>query len=360
MASVRFEKVTLVYPGSDIPAVDRLDLDIADGEFVVLVGPSGCGKSTSLRMLAGLEEADEGRIYVGDRDVTMLRAKDRDIAMVFQNYALYPHMTVAENMGFALKMSKTPRAKRDERVAEAAKLLDIMELLGRRPKALSGGQRQRVAMGRAIVRQPHVFCMDEPLSNLDAKLRVSTRTQIVSLQARLGITTVYVTHDQVEAMTMGDRVAVMNAGILQQVDTPMALYKRPANAFVAGFMGSPAMNLLSAELHADGVHLGDAVVPISPQTRSRVAGEITVGLRSEDWVVLGEGEKGLPMDITLTEELGSDAYMYGTVVDKGEPKEVVVKLERDMRFNKGDVVQLSADPATMHIFDTARGDRISA
>jgi multiple sugar transport system ATP-binding protein len=205
-----------------------------------------------------------------------------------------------------------------------------------------------------------VFCMDEPLSNLDAKLRVSTRTQIVSLQARLGITTVYVTHDQVEAMTMGDRVAVMNAGILQQVDTPMALYKRPANAFVAGFMGSPAMNLLSAELHADGVHLGEAVVPISPQTRSRVAGEITVGLRSEDWVVLPEGEKGLPMDINLTEELGSDAYMYGTVLDKGEPKEVVVKLERDMRFNKGDVVQLSADPARIHIFDTARGDRISA
>jgi multiple sugar transport system ATP-binding protein len=360
MASVRFEKVTLVYPGSDVPAVDRLDLDIADGEFVVLVGPSGCGKSTSLRMLAGLEEADEGHIYVGDRDVTMLRAKDRDIAMVFQNYALYPHMTVAENMGFALKMSKTPRAKRDERVSEAAKLLDIMELLGRRPKALSGGQRQRVAMGRAIVRQPQVFCMDEPLSNLDAKLRVSTRTQIVSLQARLGITTVYVTHDQVEAMTMGDRVAVMNAGILQQVDTPMALYKRPANIFVAGFMGSPAMNLLSAELHADGVHLGDAVVPIPPQTRSRVNGEITVGMRPEDWVVLGEGEQGLPMDVTLTEELGSDAYMYGTVVDKGEPKEVVVKLERDMRFDKGDVVQLSGDPATMHIFDTTRGDRISS
>jgi multiple sugar transport system ATP-binding protein len=360
MASVRFEKVTLVYPGADVPAVDRLDLDIEDGEFMVLVGPSGCGKSTSLRMLAGLEEADEGHIYVGDRDVTLLRAKDRDIAMVFQNYALYPHMTVAENMGFALKMSKTPRAQRDERVSEAAKLLDIMELLARRPKALSGGQRQRVAMGRAIVRQPQVFCMDEPLSNLDAKLRVSTRTQIVSLQARLGITTVYVTHDQVEAMTMGDRVAVMNAGILQQVDTPMTLYKRPANVFVAGFMGSPAMNLLSAELHADGVHLGDAVVPIPPQTRSRVSGEITVGLRPEDWVVLGEGQRGLPMDVAITEELGSDAYMYGTVVDKGEPKEVVVKLERNIRFDKGDVVQLSADPTTMHIFDTARGDRLSA
>jgi multiple sugar transport system ATP-binding protein len=360
MASVRFEKVTLVYPGADVPAVDRLELDIEDGEFMVLVGPSGCGKSTSLRMLAGLEEVDEGRIFVGDRDVTQVRAKDRDIAMVFQNYALYPHMTVAENMGFALKMARTPRAQREERVSGAAKLLDIMELLARRPKALSGGQRQRVAMGRAIVRQPQVFCMDEPLSNLDAKLRVSTRTQIVSLQARLGITTVYVTHDQVEAMTMGDRVAVMNAGILQQVDTPMALYKRPANVFVAGFMGSPAMNLLSAELHADGVHLGDAVVPIPPQTRSRVGGEITVGLRPEDWVVLGEGQRGLPMDVAITEELGSDAYMYGTVVDKGEPKEVVVKLERNVRFDKGAVVQLSADPTTMHIFDTARGDRLSA
>jgi multiple sugar transport system ATP-binding protein len=360
MASVRFEKATLVYPGAEVPAVDRLDLEIEDGEFMVLVGPSGCGKSTSLRMLAGLEEVDEGRIFVGDRDVTQVRAKDRDIAMVFQNYALYPHMTVAENMGFALKMAKTPRAQREERVSGAAKLLDIMELLARRPKALSGGQRQRVAMGRAIVRQPQVFCMDEPLSNLDAKLRVSTRTQIVSLQARLGITTVYVTHDQVEAMTMGDRVAVMNAGILQQVDTPMALYKRPANVFVAGFMGSPAMNLLSAEMHADGVHLGDAVVPIPPQTRSRVGGEITVGLRPEDWVVLGEGQRGLPMDVAITEELGSDAYMYGTVVDKGEPKEVVVKLERNVRFDKGAVVQLSADPTTMHIFDTARGDRLSA
>jgi multiple sugar transport system ATP-binding protein len=359
MASVRFDKVTLVYPGSEVPAVDRLDLDIADGEFVVLVGPSGCGKSTSLRMLAGLEEADEGSIYVGDRDVTGVRAKDRDIAMVFQNYALYPHMTVSENMGFALKMSKTPRAHRDERVSEAAKLLDIMELLARRPKALSGGQRQRVAMGRAIVRQPQVFCMDEPLSNLDAKLRVSTRTQIVSLQSRLDITTVYVTHDQVEAMTMGDRVAVMNNGILQQVDTPMALYKRPANIFVAGFMGSPAMNLLSAEIHAEGVQLGDAIVPITPETRSRVTGDVTVGLRPEDWVVLGQGQKGLPMEVVLTEELGSDAYMYGNVTNEGRPQEIVVKLDRNMRFDKGDTIQLTADPAAMHVFDTAGGARLT-
>jgi multiple sugar transport system ATP-binding protein len=359
MASVRFEKVTFFYPNATVPAVDQLDLDIADGEFVVLVGPSGCGKSTSLRMLAGLEEADEGNIFIGDRDVTGLRAKDRDIAMVFQNYALYPHMTVSENMGFSLKMDKTPKPQRRERIDEAAKLLDILELLGRKPKALSGGQRQRVAMGRAIVRQPQVFCMDEPLSNLDAKLRVSTRTQIVSLQSRLEITTVYVTHDQVEAMTMGDRVAVMNAGVLQQVDTPMTLYKRPANIFVAGFMGSPAMNLLEAELHSDGVHIGDAVVGITPGTRERVTGDITVGLRPEDWRVAGPGETGVETDVLLTEELGSDAYMYGTIMERGEPREVVVKLERNLRFEKGDKVRLTAEPDSMHVFDKAGGARLS-
>jgi multiple sugar transport system ATP-binding protein len=359
MASVRFDNVTFLYPGADVPAVDQLNLEIADGEFVVLVGPSGCGKSTSLRMLAGLEEADEGAIYVGDRDVTGVRAKDRDIAMVFQNYALYPHMTVAENMGFSLKMGKVPRAHRGERIDEAAKLLDIMELLGRKPKALSGGQRQRVAMGRAIVRQPQVFCMDEPLSNLDAKLRVSTRTQIVSLQARLAITTVYVTHDQVEAMTMGDRVAVMNQGVLQQVDTPMELYKRPANVFVAGFMGSPAMNLLEAELHDDGLHIGDAVVPITATTRSKVPGDVTVGLRPEDWRLTGPGEPGLAIDVILVEELGSDAFMYGSIMENGRPKEVIVKLERNMRFDKGETVHLTAVPDAMHVFDKAGGARLS-
>ena len=221
MATVSFKGATRVYPGSDSPAVDKLDLDIADGEFLVLVGPSGCGKSTSLRMLAGLEEVDEGSIYIGDRDVTNSPPKERDIAMVFQNYALYPHMTVADNMGFALKMRGVPKDERVKRVAEAAQLLGIEEYLDRKPKALSGGQRQRVAMGRAIVREPQVFLMDEPLSNLDAKLRVQTRTQIAELQQRLGVTTVYVTHDQVEAMTMGDRVAVLKDGRLQQVDTPL-------------------------------------------------------------------------------------------------------------------------------------------
>ena len=246
MASVTFDKATRVYPGADKPSVDKLDLHIEDGEFLVLVGPSGCGKSTSLRMLAGLEDVNEGRILIGDRDVTNLPPKDRDIAMVFQNYALYPHMTVADNMGFALKIAGEPKDKIRTRVEEAAKILDLTEYLDRKPKALSGGQRQRVAMGRAIVREPQVFLMDEPLSNLDAKLRVQTRTQIASLQRRLGVTTVYVTHDQVEAMTMGDRVAVLKDGLLQQVDTPRELYDRPDNVFVAGFIGSPAMNLLAA------------------------------------------------------------------------------------------------------------------
>ena len=245
MASVRFVGAGRRYPGTDRPAVDALDLEVDDGEFMVLVGPSGCGKSTSLRMLAGLEECTEGSIMIGDRDVTDDVPKDRDIAMVFQNYALYPHMTVAENMGFALKVARVRQGgARPAGCREAARLLDLEDYLDRKPKALSGGQRQRVAMGRAIVRQPAVFLMDEPLSNLDAKLRVSTRTQIAALQQRLGVTTVYVTHDQIEAMTMGDRVAVLKDGLLQQVDTPLALYDRPVNLFVAGFIGSPAMNLM--------------------------------------------------------------------------------------------------------------------
>src|SRR5690348_17607753 len=234
MASVLYDRASRLYPGSNRPAVDQLNLEINDGELLVLVGPSGCGKSTSLRMLAGLEEVTAGTIRIGDKDVTTLPPKDRDIAMVFQNYALYPHMSVAENMGFSLKMAKVGKEERLQRVREAAKLLDLEEYLERKPKALSGGQRQRVAMGRAIVRKPQVFCMDEPLSNLDAKLRVSTRTQIASLQRRLGITTVYVTHDQVEAMTMGDRVVVLKDGILQQCDTPRNMYDRPSNVFVAG------------------------------------------------------------------------------------------------------------------------------
>ena len=253
MAGVKYVDATRVYPGATVPSVNKLNLDIPDGEFCVLVGPSGSGKSTALRMLAGLEDVDLGAIYIGDRDVSNLPPKERDIAMVFQNYALYPHMSVAENMGFALKLKGVNKAERDAKVREAARLLDLEPYLDRKPKALSGGQRQRVAMGRAIVREPSVFLMDEPLSNLDAKLRVETRANIAALQARLGTTTLYVTHDQVEAMTMGHRVAILKeGGFLQQVDTPRNLYDKPINAFVAGFIGSPAMNLRPATLVPGG------------------------------------------------------------------------------------------------------------
>jgi multiple sugar transport system ATP-binding protein len=360
MASVRFEDAQRIYPGSEVPAVDQLNLTIEDGEFMVLVGPSGCGKSTSLRMLAGLEEVDEGQIYIGDRDVTNTPPKNRDIAMVFQNYALYPHMTVAENMAFSLKMAGFGKQERISRVREAAKLLGLDEYLERRPKALSGGQRQRVAMGRAIVRQPKVFCMDEPLSNLDAKLRVSTRTQIAALQQRLGITTVYVTHDQVEAMTMGDRVAVLKDGLLQQVDTPLNLYDRPANLFVASFIGSPAMNLLQATPDQGGARIGDYVVPIDRTAAARSSGEITVGVRPESWRLVPDGEGGLPVTVSVIEELGADAYMYGTSDVEGTPRDVIVRLEGRRAVEKGATVHVTTDPERVHVFDTATGARLSA
>ena len=262
MANVKFVSATRVYAKDAPPAVDALDLDIKDGEFMVLVGPSGSGKTTALRMLAGLEPLDGGRVEIGEKDVTFVPPKDRDIAMVFQNYALYPSKTVAENMGFALKMQGVPKEERARRVREAARLLDLDDtMLDRKPKALSGGQRQRVAMGRAIVREPRVFLMDEPLSNLDAKLRVQTRSQIAELQRRLGITTVYVTHDQVEAMTMGNRVAVLAGGHLQQCDTPRQLYDNPVNQFVAGFIGSPAMNLQTVPLTEGGARLAGTRYP---------------------------------------------------------------------------------------------------
>src|SRR5450432_1684795 len=267
MATVTFAGATRIYPKTKRKAVNQLDLEIRDGEFLVLVGPSGCGKTTSLRMLAGLEEVDEGAILIDDENVVNLAPQNRDIAMVFQNYALYPHMSVAENMGFALKIARLPKSEIDSRVSEAARILDLEEYLKRKPGQLSGGQRQRVAMGRAIVRQPRVFLMDEPLSNLDAQLRVSTRGQIAALQRRLGVTTVYVTHDQVEAMTMGDRVAVLKDGILQQVDTPRTMYDAPKNVFVAGFIGSPAMNLIEGTIDAHGVMLGSTVIPIPAEIR---------------------------------------------------------------------------------------------
>jgi len=365
MATVSFKDATRVYPGSDHPAVDKLNLEIGDGEFMVLVGPSGCGKSTSLRMLAGLEEVNSGQILIGDRDVTDLPPKDRDIAMVFQNYALYPHMTVADNMGFALKMAGVPKAERDQRVLEAAHLLGLESFLGRKPKALSGGQRQRVAMGRAIVRQPQVFLMDEPLSNLDAKLRVSTRTQIAALQTRLGVTTVYVTHDQVEAMTMGDRVAVMKDGILQQVDSPLTLYDRPANLFVAGFIGSPAMNLISGKIVEGGVQIGDYVVPVAREVLAKAAGEesLVLGIRPENFRI---AETGIGLEVDVVEETGADAYVYGTLAgldadQKLTAQQIVARVSARTPPQRGTVVKLNTVEAeTMHVFSEKTQERLSA
>jgi multiple sugar transport system ATP-binding protein len=358
MASVTFDKATRIYPGGTRPAVDQVELTVKDGEFLVLVGPSGCGKTTTLRMLAGLEEVNEGRILIGDRDVTQVPPKDRDIAMVFQNYALYPHMTVAENMGFALKIAGVKKDERAARVLEAAKLLDLEPYLDRKPKALSGGQRQRVAMGRAIVRKPEVFLMDEPLSNLDAKLRVATRTQIASLQRRLGVTTVYVTHDQVEAMTMGDRVAVLKDGVLQQVDTPRALYERPANVFVAGFIGSPAMNLLTLKIVAGGVKFGNATIKVDSAVLGKTKEKsVTVGLRPEDLVV--SKSEGIAVEIDVIEELGADAFLYGSAVIEGAKTDVIARIGSVSSLRSGDKVYLKPQGGITHLFDLASGLRLN-
>jgi multiple sugar transport system ATP-binding protein len=360
MASVVFDNASRIYPGTTKPAVDKLNLTVNDGEFLVLVGPSGCGKSTSLRMLAGLEEVDTGSIRIGDRDVTHVAPKDRDIAMVFQSYALYPHMSVAENMGFALKIAGVDKAERDRRVVEAAKLLDLEDYLDRKPKALSGGQRQRVAMGRAIVREPQVFLMDEPLSNLDAKLRVATRTQIAALQRRLGITTVYVTHDQVEAMTMGDRVAVLKDGVLQQVDTPRNLYDKPNNAFVAGFIGSPAMNLLTVPVSGGKAMLGSHGVDVPASAGSSV----TVGVRPEGFA---PASTGFDVNVEVVEELGSDAFVYGKPADStvkfanatDEGAQVIVRWDPKNPPKPGSKITVAPVADSIHLFDATSGLRIN-
>ncbi|MBO8195851.1 sn-glycerol-3-phosphate ABC transporter ATP-binding protein UgpC [Streptomyces oryzae] len=373
MATVTYDQATRVYPGADTPAVDKLDIEIADGEFLVLVGPSGCGKSTSLRMLAGLEDVNEGNIRIGDRDVTHLPPKDRDIAMVFQNYALYPHMTVADNMGFALKIAGVPKTEIRKKVEDAAKILDLTKYLDRKPKALSGGQRQRVAMGRAIVREPQVFLMDEPLSNLDAKLRVQTRTEIASLQRRLGITTVYVTHDQVEALTMGDRVAVLKDGLLQQVDSPRNMYDRPANLFVAGFIGSPAMNLVEVPITDGGVKFGNSVVPVEREALTAASDKgdktVTVGVRPEHFdLVNGDGngkalskdeKAGVPVTVNVVEELGADGYVYGTAEIGGETCDLVVRVPGRAVPEKGTTIHVVPQGGETHVFSTSSGERLS-
>ncbi|WP_030906609.1 ABC transporter ATP-binding protein [Streptomyces sp. NRRL F-5126] len=373
MATVTFDKATRIYPGGTKPAVDQLDIDITDGEFLVLVGPSGCGKSTSLRMLAGLEDVNDGAIRIGERDVTHLPPKDRDIAMVFQNYALYPHMSVADNMGFALKIAGVNKAEIRKKVEEAAKILDLSDYLDRKPKALSGGQRQRVAMGRAIVREPQVFLMDEPLSNLDAKLRVSTRTQIASLQRRLGITTVYVTHDQVEAMTMGDRVAVLKDGLLQQVDSPRNMYDRPANLFVAGFIGSPAMNLIEVPITDGGVKFGNSVVPVNRDALKAAADKgdktVTVGVRPEHFDIGGEAsdakklskdaDPGFEVVVNVVEETGADAFVFGTIDVNGEKKDLVIRGNSRAVPEKGATVNVVPRAGETHVFSSSTGERLS-
>ncbi len=338
MASVTFEHVTKRYDGT--VAVDDLDLEIAHGEFLVLVGPSGCGKTTALRMIAGLEEITDGRLLIGDRVVNNLAPVQRDVAMVFQSYALYPHMTVYDNLAFGLRNKKVPKREIDERVRKAGEILDLDQLLKRKPKQLSGGQRQRVALGRAIVREPSVFLMDEPLSNLDAKLRVATRAEILKLHQRVGTTTVYVTHDQVEAMTMGDRIAVMNQGVLQQVGTPEDLYMKPVNVFVAGFIGSPAMNLVPAPV----VGVGDA-------------GKIA-GFRPEH-VQLGDGLAGaVHFDgrVEVVEYLGDEQIAHVAV----DGTEIVAKLPVEHRLAGGTTQTFTVPRAKVHLFDAQTQQAVPA
>jgi multiple sugar transport system ATP-binding protein len=361
MATVRYVSASRVYAKDAPPAVDVLDLDIKDGEFMVLVGPSGSGKTTALRMLAGLEPLDGGRVEIGGRDVTFVPPKDRDIAMVFQNYALYPNKTVAQNMGFALKMAGVHKDERDRRVREAARLLDLDDkLLDRKPRQLSGGQRQRVAMGRAIVREPQVFLMDEPLSNLDAKLRVQTRSQIAELQRRLGITTVYVTHDQVEAMTMGHRVAVLNQGQLQQVATPRELYDSPVNQFVAGFIGSPAMNLQTVPLTDGGSQVAGATLPLPAAIRHAATeaglSELVIGIRPEH-LHLANGSGELSGEVMLVEELGADALLHVRLAGGSGP--VVARTEGRKPPAPGQRVTFHVQPDDVFAFHPATGARLA-
>ena len=375
MAGIVLEHVSKVFSGG-VVAVDDVSVEIASGEFLVLVGPSGCGKSTLLRMIAGLEDVTDGSITIGDRDVTKLPPRARDIAMVFQNYALYPHMTVRENLGYGLKVRRTPKSESASRVDEVAAMLGLEELLSRRPAALSGGQRQRVAMGRAIVREPKAFLMDEPLSNLDAKLRVGMRASLSELHARLGVTTVYVTHDQVEAMTLGQRVAVMRDGRILQVDRPQRLYEEPQDLFVAAFIGSPAMNLVEARIDGNDVILGQFRVPLDPGRRPAASvTEVVLGIRPEGFEDAAFAASGLPtidVSVAVLEELGADSFAHFRVdapritaelLEAGDDATLLAeptalfsgRLDPKTRAAVGDELRLAVDPSQFHFFDAKTG-----
>ncbi|MFE3839083.1 sn-glycerol-3-phosphate import ATP-binding protein UgpC [Pseudogemmobacter sonorensis] len=347
MASITITDVSKTYPGASTPSVADIGLQIRDGEFIVLVGPSGCGKSTLLRMVAGLEDITGGEVRIGERVVNSVDPADRDIAMVFQNYALYPHMTVRENMAYGLKNRRTPKAEIESRVAEAARMLELGPYLDRKPRALSGGQRQRVAMGRAVVRQPAAFLFDEPLSNLDAKLRVTMRGEIRRLQKRLGTTSLYVTHDQLEAMTLADRLVVLNGGRIEQVGAPLEVYHNPASTFVASFIGSPAMNLLDARIEGGRIGLGSTV--LEPGQLSGPGGPVTLGIRAEDLI---PAATGLPFRTDLVEELGAQRLVHGHI--DGQP----LVLTLDAAAPLHDEMRLSVSPTKLHLFDTVSGKRI--
>jgi multiple sugar transport system ATP-binding protein len=364
MAGLELERLGKIYPGGQVAIADA-SFTVADGELLVLVGPSGCGKSTLLRMIAGLESISAGTLRIGERIVNDVPPRDRDIAMVFQSYALYPHMSVAENLGFGLKLRGHSRTDVEARVREAAATLELEPLLARKPAALSGGQRQRVALGRALVRKPQVFLLDEPLSNLDAKLRMSMRVEIARLHRQLGATMVYVTHDQIEAMTLGQRIVVLKDGQIQQIDTPMALYEKPANVFVATFLGSPKMNLLQGELAGDGERLrlrvGDGIeLPLSPHDavrgalRAQVGRPLTVGLRPEDMRIDGEGEGALPAQVEAVEPVGNEAFVNLRCGDS----EIILRQPPNDLPTPGGVVHLAYAPGRAHFFDSDTGARI--
>ena len=349
MAAIGIKDVSKIYNGG-VTAVSAVSIDIADGEFIVLVGPSGCGKSTLLRMVAGLETISEGEVTIGPRVVNDVDPADRDIAMVFQNYALYPHMTVYENLAYGLKNRRTPKAEIDARVAEAARMLELEPYLKRKPRALSGGQRQRVAMGRAIVRKPSAFLFDEPLSNLDAKLRVSMRGEIKRLQRRVGTTSIYVTHDQLEAMTLADRLVVLSGGRIEQIGRPLDVYHRPATTFVASFIGSPAMNLVNGEVHGGKLALGPALIDLGATVPTQ--GAVTVGLRAEDLRLHPDGAGSLPFRVDYVEELGAQRLVHGFVGD--QPLVAAVSPESPLP----ETASLSIASSRLHFFDSASGRRI--